>query len=273
VNPEHRNISVLFEPAARAAYDLSGASAVVIDAIRATTTIVAAIAAGCREVVPYRTAEEVLAEAARRPPGTVVTAGERGGVRIEGLDYNNSPAVMTAENVGGRTLLLTTTNGTQAVHDAMTAETVLIAALPNRRAVARRLAAIGRRVVFVAAGTVGAVSCEDTLVAGAVIAALLDEKRVQDPFSFHPYNPALPSMSDKKRVQDPFSWHLEDSALVALAAWQGAEGRLAEIFHQTWGGAFIARLGLDADLAVCTQVDTMTVVPQARGNPPVIVGE
>ena len=246
---EQLNISVLFEPAVRAALNLAEASAVVIDAIRATTSIVAAMAAGCREVVPYRTAEEVRAEAARRPAGTVVTAGERKGVRIEGLDHNNRPSVMTAENVGGRTLLLTTTNGTQAILDAMAAREVLIAAMPNRRAVARRLAALGRRVVFVSAGTVGTVSCEDTLVAGAVIAALLDEKR----------------------CQEPFSWRLEDSALVALAAWQGAEGRLDELFHRTWGGAFIARLGLEADLAVCTQVDTMDVVPQARGNPPVIM--
>jgi 2-phosphosulfolactate phosphatase len=249
VKSEQLNISVLFEPAVRAALNLAEASAVVIDAIRATTSIVAAMAAGCREVVPYRTAEEVRAEAARRPAGSVVTAGERKGVRIEGLDYNNSPSVMTAENVGGRTLLLTTTNGTQAILDAMAAREVLIAAMPNRRAVARRLAALGRRVVFVSAGTVGTVSCEDTLVAGAVIAALLDEKR----------------------CQEPFSWRLEDSALVALAAWQGAEGRLDELFHRTWGGAFIARLGLEADLAVCTQVDTMDVVPQARGNPPVIM--
>ena len=248
MNPE-LNVSVLFEPVARAALDLKEASAVVIDAIRASTTIVAAAAAGCREVIPCRTSEEVRAEAARRPAGTVVTAGERLGVRIEGLDHNNSPSVMTAENVGGRTLLLTTTNGTQAILDAMAAETILIAAMPNRRAVARRLAALGRRVVFVSAGTVGTVSCEDTLVAGAVIAALLDEKRCQAPFS---------------------SWHLEDSALVALAAWQGAEGRLGELFYQTWGGAYIARLGLEADLAVCTQVDTMDVVPVARGNPPVV---
>jgi len=276
------SVSVLFEPVARASLKLAGAGAVVIDAIRATTTIVAALSAGCREVAPCRTAEEVRAEAARRPPGSVVTAGERLGVRIEGLDYNNSPSVMTPENVGGRTLLLTTTNGTQAILDAMAAETVLIAALPNRRAVARRLAALGRRVVFVSAGTVGTVSCEDTLVAGAVIASLMDTKkgpgpfsatcakRVQDPFSFHPDNPALPSLSDEKRVLDPFSWHLEDSALTALAAWHGAEGRLSEIFHQTWGGAFIARLGMEADLAVCTQVDTTDVVPVARGNPPVI---
>ena len=241
------NVSVLFEPAARASLDLAGASAVVIDAIRATTTIVAALAAGCREVVPLRTDAQVRAEAARRPAGTVVTAGERLGLRIEGLDYNNSPSVMTAENVAGRTLLLTTTNGTQAILDAMAAPAVLIAALANRRAVARHLAALGQRVVFVSAGTVAAVSCEDTIVAGAVIAAMLE-----------------------KRCQAPFSWHLEDSALVALAAWRGAEGRLDELFHQTWGGAYIAGLGLEADLAVCRQVDTMDVVPLACGNPPVI---
>jgi len=57
---------------------------------------------------------------------------------------------------------------------------------------------------------------------------------------------------------------------VALAAWRGAAGRLADIFHQTWGGAFIARLGLEDDLAVCAQVDTMDVAPVVRGDPPVI---
>jgi len=244
VNPPP-GISVLFEPVARAGVDLAGATAVVIDAIRATTTIVAALAAGCRDCLPYRTPDEVRAEAARRPPGTVVTAGERLGVRIEGLDFNNSPSVMTAANVGGRTLLLTTTNGTQAILDARAARTVLIAALPNRRAIARRAAAMGRRVVFVSAGTVGTVSCEDTLVAGAVIEAILAEP-------------------------GDAPWHLEDSAQVALAAWRGAAGRLADLFHQTWGGAFIAQLGLEDDLAVCAQVDTMDVVPVVRGDPPVI---
>ena len=230
------SISVLFEPAARHTVKLAGATAVVIDAIRATTTIVAALAAGCREVVPYRTADEVRAEAARRPAGSVVTAGERLGVRIEGLDLNNSPAVMTPERVGGRTLLLTTTNGTQALHDALAAETVLVAAMPNRRAVAERVAHLARRTVLLAAGTVGTVSCEDTLVAGAVIEALADGP-------------------------GGAAFGLEDSARVALAAWHGARPRLAQVFHETWGGAFIARLGLEDDLQMCAQVDTMSVVP------------
>ena len=239
------SVSVLYEPAARPQARLDGSTAVVIDSIRATTTIVAALAAGCREVIAYRTDAEVKAEAARRPAGSVVTAGERLGVRIEGLDLNNSPSVMTAERVGGRTLLLTTTNGTQAIHDAMPAATVLIAAMSNRRAVARRAVELGRRVVFVAAGTVGTVSCEDTLVAGAVVEAITEQ----------PGGGTL---------------HLEDSARVALAAWWGAKDRLTGIYHETWGGAFIANLGLEADLAVCIQVDTMDVVPVVRGAPPVI---
>ena len=239
------SVRVLFEPAARPAAKLAGTTAVVIDAIRASTSIVAALAAGCREVVPCRTDAEVRAEAARRPPGSVVTAGERLGERIEGLDLNNSPSVMTADRVGGRSLLLTTTNGTQAILEARAAETVVLAALPNRRAIARRAAALGRQVIFFAAGTVGYVSCEDTLVAGAVIEALRDEPGGQ-------------------------KFHLEDSARTALLAWQAAKGRLNEIFRETWGGAFIAKLGLEDDLAVCVQVDTMDVVPVVRGNPPII---
>jgi 2-phosphosulfolactate phosphatase len=267
-------VSVLFEPAARASVDLSGATAVVIDAIRATTTIVSALAAGCVEVIPYRTPEEVLAEAARRPAGTVVTAGERLGERIEELDLNNSPSVMTPERVGGRSLLLTTTNGTQAILDALRAETVLVAALANRRAVARRAAALKRRIVLFSAGTVGHVSCEDTLVAGAVVEALVEQcgMRNEECGLKAKQQPEGGAVSSFRIPNSAFrnSFSLDDSARVALAAWRGAKDDLARTFHETWGGAFIARLGLEADLAACICLDTTDVVPVACGNPPVI---
>jgi len=258
-------ISVLYEPAARPAADLAGATAVVIDSIRASTTIVAALAAGCREVIPYRTDAEVRAEAARRPAGTVVTAGERLGRRIEGLDLNNSPSVMTPDRVGGRTLLLTTTNGTQAIHDALAAETILIAAMANRRAIALRIVALARRCVFVAAGTVGTVSCEDTLVAGAVIEAMAE---VPGPLGHGGGTSIAPDNRGAELGGREF--HCEDSALIALAAWRGAKDRLGEIYHQTWGGAFIDNLGLADDLACCVAVDVVDVVPVVSGNPPVI---
>jgi 2-phosphosulfolactate phosphatase len=275
------SVSVLFEPVARAHLDLGGATAVVIDAIRATTTIVTALAAGAREVIPYLTPEEVRAEAARRPAGSVVTAGERKGVRIEGLDLSNSPSVMTADRVGGRSLLLTTTNGTQTIHDCLAAETMLIAAMPNRRAVAARAAALGRRVVIVSAGTVGTVSCEDTLVAGAVIEALLENcgSRIADcglKEETAPPSGLCSAFNPQSAILNP---RLEDSARVALAAWRGSRHDLPAIFRQTWGGAFIANLGLQADLDVCITVDSTDVVPIVRpsrtsgsgdGAPPVI---
>jgi len=231
-------IHVLYEPSTRSAADLAGATAVVIDAIRATTTIVAAFDAGCTEVVPYLTPEEVLAEAARRPAGSVATAGERLGKRIAGLDLNNSPSVMTPDHVGGRSLLLTTTNGTQAILDARRAAEVLIAALSNRRAIARHAVAAGRPVVFVTAGTVGTVSCEDTLVAGAVVEAMIEEAGER----FAP----------------------EDSAQLALAAWRGIKNDVATAFRRTWGGRATLDLHLDDDLAACCRVDTSRVVPVVR---------
>ena len=97
------------------------------------------------------------------------------------------------------------------------------------------------------AGTVGTVSCEDVLVAGAVIEAMAEEGAGS-------------------------RYHLEDSARLALAAWRGAKDRLPAIFHETWGGAFIAALGLEEDLAVCHRVDTSDMVPVVReGDPPAIV--
>jgi len=239
------SVGVLYDPPARPHVDLAGTTAVVIDAIRATTTIVSALAAGATEVVPYLTDEDVHAEAARRPAGSVVTCGERLGERIEGLDLNNSPPLMTPEAVGGRSLLLTTTNGTRAILAARPADTVLVAAFANRTAVARQVAEAGRRTVLLSAGTVGTVSCEDTLVAGACIEALADAEGGE-------------------------GFHLEDSAQVALMAWQAGRDRLEAILRETWGGAFILGLGLDDDLAACGRVDTTDVVPEVRGDPPVI---
>jgi len=236
---------VLFEPCSREGATFAGTTAVVIDAIRATTTIVAALAAGAREVVPFATADEVRAEAERRPAGSFVTCGERLGKRIEDMDLNNSPPAMTAETVGARSLLLTTTNGTGAILAAMEAETVLVAALANRTAVARRAAAPGRRIVFLTAGTVGTVAAEDALVAGACLEAMI----------------ASPGGE---------AFHLEDSARVALAAWRDAKRRLPEAFRDTWGGAFITGLGLEDDLAACSRLDTCDLVPVVCGAPPVV---
>ncbi len=102
--------------------ELEGGTVVVIDLLRATTTICWALALTSLEVVPFRTIEETLAAAAKAGRDQVVLGGERGGRRIDGFDLGNSPREYTRSVVGGRPVYLTTTNGTQALYHARFAQ-------------------------------------------------------------------------------------------------------------------------------------------------------
>ena len=125
----------LFEPR-----ELRGGVAVVIDVLRATSTIVHALAAGAQAIVPCCEVEEARRIAATFPPGKALLGGERRGVMIPGFDLGNSPGDYTAEVVGGRKVVFTTTNGTGALLCAREARRVLTGALSNLGAVVELLA-------------------------------------------------------------------------------------------------------------------------------------
>src|SRR5262245_13937729 len=115
--------------------DLRGGMAVVIDVLRATSTIIHALAAGARSVVPCGEIEDARQMAIAAPRGTVLLGGERGGLRIPGFDLGNSPAEYAHGTVAGKTIVITTTNGTRALVRAKEARRVLIGALCNQSAV------------------------------------------------------------------------------------------------------------------------------------------
>jgi len=113
---------------------VAGGIAVVIDVLRASTTIVTALAHGAAAVAPRRSIEEALAAAADRPGA--VLGGERGGVMIAGFDLGNSPLEYAPDRVAGRPVVITTTNGTAALAVCRDAAEVLVGAIVNRTAVA-----------------------------------------------------------------------------------------------------------------------------------------
>ena len=94
---------------------LAGVTAIVLDVVRASTTIAAALAGGARAVVPVATPEEARALRGKRDAGSVLVGGERGGAPPPGFDHGNSPAEYTPDRVRGRTVVFTTTNGTRAL--------------------------------------------------------------------------------------------------------------------------------------------------------------
>ena len=130
----------LFEPD-----DVVGGVAVVVDILRATTTITHALANGADQVIPCGTVEQALEVRSDRPSGTCLLGGERGGLRIDGFDLSNSPDDYGPNAVRGKTIGFTTTNGTRALIRAEKADHVLIGAFVNLSAVAEWLQPRGRR--------------------------------------------------------------------------------------------------------------------------------
>ena len=198
---------------------LGGKAALVVDVLRATSMVVAAFGAGCARVIPVKDAGEARERARALLPEPVLLAGERGGDRIEGFDLGNSPLDCTPESVGGRTLLLTTTNGTAAMLKASQAGAAAVAALTNVGAAARWAVSAGRDVTVLCAGEKGGFSLEDAVCAGlladgiarAVAGAALSDAAQAARCLGVLYGPHL----DRLRTDSGWARHLEAQARAA----------------------------------------------------------
>ena len=140
MNPDDRpEVFVHLLPSLIPPGSLRGGVAVVVDVLRATTVMVHALAAGCEAIIPCAEIDQAKAVAAVLPPGSALLAGERGGVPIAGFDLGNSPGEFTPEACRGKTLVMTTTNGTRAILASLEAERVYIASFANLRATSDEL--------------------------------------------------------------------------------------------------------------------------------------
>jgi 2-phosphosulfolactate phosphatase len=230
---------------------LEGAVAVVVDVLRATTVMVQALAAGCEAVIPCSEIDEALRARASRPPGTVLLAGERHGLPIDGFDLGNSPGDFTPEACLGKTLVMTTTNGTRAILASRAADRVLIAAFSNLSPTVKALSGLNRPVHVVCSGTEGRISFEDTLLAGVLVRRL---RRESPP-------------------GDPTSWDGNDETEIAAGldakVVEGVErGRpLADFLSLGRGGRRVREIGLAADIDAAARIDRFELVAELRRDP------
>jgi 2-phosphosulfolactate phosphatase len=147
---------------------------VVVDVLRATSTIIAALAAGAREVIPVDTVENAVKVAQRIGSDRALLCGERNSVRIEGFHLGNSPQEYTPEVVAGKTLILTTTNGTMALARTHAAGRVFCGSFLNAARLAEAIVGTSSETVTIlCAGTHGRFSLDDVYAAGAIVSALL----------------------------------------------------------------------------------------------------
>lgn len=151
---------------------LYNTTVIVIDVLRATSSIICALNGGAVKAVPAADAGDAVALAGRLGQRECVLGGERGGIKISGFDLGNSPSEYLTRTVRNRTVIISTTNGTGAIHSVRSADTVLIGAMINRTAVAKRAACEGQDILIVCAGTEGQPSADDMCTAGAIISAM-----------------------------------------------------------------------------------------------------
>jgi 2-phosphosulfolactate phosphatase len=216
-------------------------AAVVIDVLRATTTIAWSLQNGAEAIQAFADLGELEAAAAAWPVDRCLRAGERGGKRVEGYDLGNSPLAVTPELVTGKRIFISTTNGTRSLQAVRPVPLLLTACLPNRTAVARRLVEAGaERVWIVGSGWEGDYSLEDSLAAGAEASAATE-------------------LAVAPHVGVRFG---NDEMLAALALWQQWHHDTETCLRAASHGQRLIGIGNhDADFACCAAVDSLTIVP------------
>jgi 2-phosphosulfolactate phosphatase len=216
-------------------------TAVVIDVLRASTTICAALDQRSLFVKPCLEPEEAIAYRARSQPETILCGGERHAVQIPGFELGNSPREYTREKVAGKGIAFTTTNGTRALNTAMRCPTILIGSFVNLTAAALACAN-SDHVALVCAGTDGFVTAEDVLAAGAICDSI------------------------QRMATEPIK--LNDEAQVATMAWQSIalsphrDSALLKALRSSRGGLNLLALGFDLDIEFAASVDRYAGVPQ-----------
>lgn len=241
MNDFRPTLHTCFSPALLHLYDVNDAIVVIIDVFRATSTIASALQNGARCVIPVDTVAKAV-EMSKRVEG--IAAGERDGKIAEGLEHGNSPLEYTREFIEGKTLVLTTTNGTRLLHMALEngADTIITGSFPNLSSVCRYLISQKKNVVLGCAGWKDRFNLEDTLFAGAVI----------------------------HHVQEYFTIHC-DSSLTAKLMYEQQQNDLHQFVPQlTHYHRLVERFGLIEDIRFCITADVANVLPIYRNGKLVI---
>src|ERR1044072_8857916 len=226
------SLEVCLSPALLHLYDVKNSIVVIIDVLRATSTICTALYNGATKVIPVASVEECVNIGRHLE---AITAGERDGKIAEGLAYGNSPFEYPRDFVEWKILVLTPTNGTKLLHMAKDAIQIVTGSFPNLSAVCDYLVAQGQNVILGCAAWKDRVSMEDTLFAGAVV----------------------------NRIREHFSVNC-DSALAAEALYNNAKSDLYGFMKQASHFQRLSRYGLEKDIQYCLTPDGANVLPLLR---------
>jgi len=229
-------IDVALVPQEIEARNLNGITAIVIDVLRASTTIACAISNGCDEVIPTTSVEEAVEISRAYARGDYLLCGERKGEKIEGFDLGNSPLEYTADRVAGKKIIITTTNGTGAIRAAKGADDVIVGSFWNISAACDRAVALGRDILIVCAGEGRRFALEDAVCAGMMC----------------------------ERIASMVAVDESDGCVAARRLYASFRDGLEAAVASSEHARYLARIGFGDDVAAAVQADRVGVVPVLR---------
>ncbi len=207
-------------------------SVVVIDVLRATSTIITALSNGAKNVIPTPTVEEAVKIAKNLERSTYLLCGERNTKTIEGFDLGNSPLEYTSERVSGKKIILTSTNGTKVFEILKHSKNVLIASTLNASAVVEKMKSLDDEWFIICSGRDGFFDESDALCAGLLIELLLKQSEKVD---------------------------LNDAARVSQIIYSKAKNNLLKHFKNTDHGKILIANGFKNDIEFISQIDRFSV--------------
>ncbi|EDM37338.1 hypothetical protein PBAL39_09351 [Pedobacter sp. BAL39] len=229
-----KSIEVCLTPALLNLYNIEDSIVVVIDILRATSSMVYGIDNGATAIIPVAQVEDCLAYA----KDGFLLAAERNGEVVEGYNFGNSPFSYTAEKVSGKTVVLTTTNGTKALHMARaTAKQVVIGAFLNLSALCEWLKVQDSNILLLCAGWKDNFNLEDTLFAGAVVNELSKDFVLSD-----------------------------DAGVAAEDLYLMAKDNLRAYINKSSHSHRLAKLNIEEDVKFCLQFDICKAIPVLKGD-------
>ncbi|MFA6980411.1 MAG: 2-phosphosulfolactate phosphatase [Ignavibacteriaceae bacterium] len=228
------NINVVMSPTNVDELHFSGKITVVVDVLRATTTIVTALINGAKEIVPVGSVEFAMKASSNMFGGQTLICGERNAKKIDGFNLGNSPLEFTNDVIGGKSLVFFTTNGTKAIVKAKYSDEVIIASFLNISAVAKYLVELNKPFEILCAGKNNSFCLEDTVFAGKLIAEILTQTEDVE---------------------------LTDSGLASVAIAKTFGKNLKKMFAESEHGKFLIESGFEEDLKYCAKLNVTEDIP------------
>lgn len=217
----------------------TGKTTVVIDVLRATSTIATAIVNGAKEVVPVASIEFAVKVSGGMFGGQTLLGGERNTKKIEGFALGNSPFEYSKDIVEGKSIVLFTTNGSKSIVKAKYSENLYTCSFLNITSVVKHLITLSTDVEIVCAGRNNYFSIEDAVCAGMLVSKI------------------------KKVKADAF---LNDSGTAVLNLYEKYGDNLIKMMRESDHGKILIENGFEADLEYCSQIDTLDVIPFYTNN-------